>query len=48
MGMPEALWDLEVERFGPLVVGMDTCGSSIYHDLREQAYAVLDKTYKEG
>ncbi len=48
MGMPEALWDLEVECFGPLVVGMDTCGSSIYHDLREQAYAVLDKTYKEG
>ncbi len=36
MGMPEALWDLEVERFGPLVVGMDTCGSSIYHDLRSR------------
>ena len=34
MGMPEALWDLEVKEFGPLVVGMDSYGESIYQQLR--------------
>lgn len=28
--MPEAVWDLQANEFGPLVVGMDTHGQSIY------------------
>ena len=30
LGIPEALWVLEVERFGPLVVAMDAHGESVY------------------
>lgn len=45
MGMPEALWDLEAEEFGPLVVGMDTTGNSIYQTLRENAEKKLNEIY---
>ncbi len=30
LGMPEAIWKFEVEDFGPLIVGIDTNGDSIY------------------
>ncbi len=30
LGIPEALWVLEVEKFGPLVVAMDAHGGSVY------------------
>lgn len=30
LGMPEALWVLEAEEFGPLVVAMDSAGRSLY------------------
>jgi len=33
LGMPEAIWVMEVERFGPLVVAMDSHGQSLYKDL---------------
>lgn len=45
MGMPEALWDLEADEFGPLVVGMDTTGNSIYKDLKTKAMEILDEKY---
>lgn len=45
LGMPEALWDLKVDKFGPLVVGMDTFGVSIYHQLKNRAFEILDRTY---
>ena len=45
MGMPEALWDLEAVEFGPLVVGMDTHGNSIYKNLKEAAFKKLDEIY---
>jgi len=47
MGMPEALWDLEAVEFGPLVVGMDTHGQSIYKNLKEAAIKKLDEFYPE-
>jgi tartrate/fumarate subfamily iron-sulfur-dependent hydro-lyase beta chain len=31
LGMPEAVWILEVKEFGPLVVAMDSSGQSLYH-----------------
>jgi tartrate/fumarate subfamily iron-sulfur-dependent hydro-lyase beta chain len=31
LGMPEAVWIFNVEKFGPLVVAMDSHGDSIYH-----------------
>lgn len=30
LGMPEAVWHLRVENFGPLVVAMDSKGGSLY------------------
>lgn len=47
MGMPEALWDLECVEFGPLVVGMDTKGNSIYKNVKERAQKKLNEIYPE-
>lgn len=33
LGMPEAVWLLEVEKFGPLLVTMDSHGNDLYKDL---------------
>ena len=45
MGMPEAVWHLEAKEFGPLVVGMDTKGRSIYAGLRKAALEKIDALY---
>ena len=45
MGIPEALWDLRTKEFGPLVVGIDTHGVSIYQDLRKKALEKLERDY---
>lgn len=45
LGMPEAIWDLQVKDFGPLVVGMDCKGGSIYDNLRAKAMEKLDRIY---
>jgi len=37
LGVPEALWVLNATKFGPLVVGMDSHGVSVYKDLKEKA-----------
>ncbi|NOX44608.1 MAG: fumarate hydratase [Caldiserica bacterium] len=33
LGIPEAIWVFEVERFGPLVVAMDSHGRSLYAEV---------------
>jgi len=33
LGMPEAMWVLEVEDFGPLVVAIDSFEKNLYHDV---------------
>jgi fumarate hydratase subunit beta len=33
LGMPEAVWVLEAEDFGPLTVGMDAGGQSLFEDV---------------
>ena len=30
LGMPEAMWNLKVKDFGPLIVAMDSDGNSLY------------------
>ncbi len=30
LGMPEAMWELKVKKFGPLIVAMDSKGNSLY------------------
>ncbi|MCS7216554.1 MAG: FumA C-terminus/TtdB family hydratase beta subunit [Candidatus Bipolaricaulota bacterium] len=42
LGIPEAIWVFEVERFGPLVVAMDAHGRSLYKDLSAQVERNLE------
>ena len=42
LGMPEAAWVFEVERFGPLVVGMDSHGRSLYEEVRIESLRRLN------
>lgn len=41
LGMPEAVWVLGVEEFGPLIVGIDSKGRDIFAEVREKAEKVL-------
>jgi len=41
LGMPEAVWELEVENFGPLIVAMDTHGRSIYEEVNRRVMEKL-------
>jgi len=43
--MPECLWKFRVKDFGPLTVGIDAHGNSLYHDVQEAAQAKLKELY---
>lgn len=45
LGVPEALWVLKVHEFGPLVVGMDSKGKSIYRDIKENGKKLIESMY---
>jgi len=46
-GMPEAIWVLEVSDWGPLTVGMDSHGNSIFQTIEEEGLKKLDALVKE-
>jgi L(+)-tartrate dehydratase beta subunit len=41
--MPECLWKFRVKDFGPLWVGIDSHGNSLFHDVNEAANKRLEK-----
>ena len=43
--MPECLWNFRVKDFGPLTVGIDSHGSSLYHDVQAEAQKRLEGLY---
>jgi L(+)-tartrate dehydratase beta subunit len=43
--MPECLWRFRVKDFGPLTVGIDAHGNSLYHDVQESAKKKLEEIY---
>jgi L(+)-tartrate dehydratase beta subunit len=43
--MPECLWRFRVKDFGPLTVGIDAHGSSVFHDVQEAAKKRLEEIY---
>jgi L(+)-tartrate dehydratase beta subunit len=43
--MPECLWKFRVKDFGPLWVGIDSHGNSLFHDVQEQATNKLKELY---
>jgi L(+)-tartrate dehydratase beta subunit len=44
--MPECLWKFRVKDFGPLTVGIDAHGNSLFHDVQEKAKAKLEELYE--
>jgi L(+)-tartrate dehydratase beta subunit len=42
--MPECLWKFRVRDFGPLIVGMDTHGESLYENVQAEARRRLDES----
>jgi len=43
--MPECLWKFRVKDFGPLTVGIDAHGGSLYRDVQERARKKLEDIY---
>jgi L(+)-tartrate dehydratase beta subunit len=44
--MPECLWKFRVKDFGPLTVGIDSHGNSLFHDVQERAQQRLEELYE--
>jgi fumarate hydratase subunit beta len=47
LGMPEAMWVLEVEDFGPLTVAIDTHGNNLFQDIQTKIDEEKKKIYKK-
>lgn len=47
LGMPEALWKLKVEKFGPLIVTIDAKGNSMYKDIGKKVEENLKRIYQK-
>jgi L(+)-tartrate dehydratase beta subunit len=43
--MPECLWRFRVKDFGPLTVGIDAHGNSLYHDVQQAAQEKLKELF---
>jgi L(+)-tartrate dehydratase beta subunit len=43
--MPECLWKFRVKDFGPLIVGIDAHGNSLYRDVQARAHQKLEELY---
>jgi L(+)-tartrate dehydratase beta subunit len=43
--MPECLWKFRVKDFGPLTVGIDSHGNSLFHDVQTRAKKKLEELY---
>ncbi len=43
--MPECLWKFRVKDFGPLTVGIDAHGNSLYHDVQARAHKKLEELF---
>jgi fumarate hydratase subunit beta/L(+)-tartrate dehydratase beta subunit len=45
LGMPEAVWELVVKDWGPLVVAMDSHKNNLFSIIKQQAYERLHQLY---
>jgi len=46
LGMPEALWILEVEEFGPLTVAIDSHGNNLFEEVRKRVESNKQNIYQ--
>lgn len=47
LGSAEAVWEFDVERFGPLVVAIDSTGADIYNDVISKARLRASKMFQD-
>lgn len=47
LGMPEAMWILEAEDFGPLTVAIDAHGNNLFEDVQKKVEEEKSKLYKK-
>lgn len=47
LGLPEACWVLRMNQFGPLLVGIDSLGSSLFESVRSGLRQNLEGIYQE-
>lgn len=45
LGLPEAIWVLKMNNFGPLIVGIDSWGNSIFKNIKEKTEKKLNQIY---
>lgn len=48
LGMPEALWIMEVEKFGPLIVSIDSTGENLFEQVCKKVEKNREKIYKQA
>ncbi len=46
LGTPEAFWHFEVNNFGPMVVGIDSTGASLYETISQKVLSNQKDVYK--
>ena len=47
LGMPEAMWILEVEEFGPLAIAIDCHGNNLFEDVKRKVEENKQKIYQK-
>jgi fumarate hydratase subunit beta len=47
LGMPEALWIMQVKRFGPLIIALDSHGSNLYEEVNINVERNQKEIYKK-
>jgi len=47
LGMPEAMWILEVEEFGPLTVAIDSHGNNLFEEVKKKVEENRTKVYEK-
>jgi fumarate hydratase subunit beta len=48
LGMPEALWIMEVEKFGPLIVSIDSTGENLFERVNISVEKKREEIYKQA
>jgi fumarate hydratase subunit beta len=47
LGMPEAMWVLDVEEFGPLSIAIDSHGNNLFEDIQRKAEENKQRIYRK-
>lgn len=47
LGMPEAIWVMEFEELGPLVVGIDSKGRNVFEEIKADTRRIVNELYPQ-